>query len=277
MNRLLVIALFCFLTVGFRSIAQETDTALYRKLKISKIYSWVTLPLMPRKADSCKNEEKHLNRLGLITYSKTNYLCFGWSRSDETFITYDHHNRISTIKYLSKEILVSHTSYFYNDNGDVVREVRLFYDPLDTLEMNYAITYDSAFRKTSELVVSKGSKGQEPYTARYGYDSLGRMTSREIWNDAEKKMATYSFKYNAAGLLTSETFEAILPAYSYNQQLFQYDEKGILKKHVSTADNTATEFLFFPNGLLNRLYRYNRFGQMDREYITQYEYFENGN
>jgi hypothetical protein len=262
---------------GFKTNAQEADSALYRKLKISKINSWVKLPTMPRKTDSCKNEVKHLNRQGLITYIKTDYSCFGWSRTDETFITYDEYNRPITYKYLSKDILVSHTSYFYNDHGDIIREIRLFFDPNDTLVMNYTITYDSISRKIREHVVCQGSKGQEPYISTFAYDSTGKIISKTITNEAGEKMASYSYKYNERGQLTSETFESQKPSYSFTQQLFQYDEEGLLKKNINTADNTATEYWFFPNGLVNRLYCYNRFGTMDREYMTQYEYFEDGN
>lgn len=269
MNKIKIISFFFFL-VFFQSNAkaQYADTALFRQLNIVKITSWVKLPMMEKQRDSCLSETRILNEFGKVTYVKTNYNCMGWNRIDETIFTYDQNQNPSDIKYLSNNQIVSHTFFKYNNKGYSIYEKRVYFEPADTFILNYEPKYDKKGLLISERVTSNKDE-QPPYVRKSSYKE-GLISQVDVANDTGEVLAKYNYYYNQDKQLVDETFESLKPKYNYSKELLDYDNGKLIRK-TNTADNTATEFIYYKNGLIYKTFWYNRFGGLERLYYNYYE------
>ena len=269
MNKSKYISLFLFI-VFFQSQAQaqDADTALFRQLKIVKITSWVKLPMMLKQRDTCLSETRTLNDLGKVTYIKTDYNCMGWNRMDETIFTYDKNQNPAEIKYLSNNQIVSHTFFKYNEKGYSIYEKRVYFEPADTFIMYYDPQYDKKGVLLSERVTSNKLE-QPPYLRKSTYKD-GLISQVDIVNDTGEVLAKYNYYYNKDKQLVDETFESFKPSYNYSKELLDYQDGKLFRK-TNTADNTATEFIYYSNGLIYKTMWYNRFGGLERLYYNYYE------
>lgn len=264
--RLFIIVTTCLIS-AINVRAQSADTALLRKYGVVKIESWLKLPMLPRIKDSCLSEERKLNAQGKVTYIKSNYGCMGWERLDETYFTYNPQGLPLEIKLLSNGNILAVTRYAYDNTNSIIHEERYGFEPLDTVIFTYSPVYDKEDRVISERVVSS-SADQPPYTRNLTYKK-DKLVEIKVTSDSNELLARYNYYYNDAGKLTDETFESLKPEYRYSKDLYDYED-GELIRHTNTADNTATEFVYYPNGLIYQTLWYNRFGQLERVYYNFY-------
>ncbi len=269
MNKFKIVALVFFLFVmQLSTLAQYADTALFRQNKITKITSWVKLPMMLKQKDSCLSETRLINKFGGVSYIKTDYNCMGWNRIDETMFTYDESQNPIEIKYLSNNQIVSHTFFKYNEKGYSIYEKRIYFDPADTFILFYEPHYDKKGLLVSEKVTSNKIQHQ-PYTRKPIYKD-GLISQVDVINDTGEVLARYNYFYNRDKQLVDETFEGFKPNYTYSKELLDYDNGKLFRK-TNTSDNTATEFIYHKNGLIYKTFWYNRFGGLERLYYNYYE------
>lgn len=265
-RRLLVIV-FIGLIPLTNARAQSADTALLRKYGVVKIESWLKLPMLPRQKDSCLSEERKMNEQGKVTYIKSNYGCMGWERLDETYFTYNPQGLPLEIKLLSNGNILAVTRYAYDNKNSIIREERYSFEPFDTVIYNYTPVYDKEDRVISERVVSSAAN-QPSYTRNLTYKK-DKLVEIKVTSDSNELLARYNYYYNEAGKLTDETFESLKPEYRYTKDLYDYED-GELIRRTNTGDNTATEFVYYPDGLIYQTLWYNRFGQLERVYYNFY-------
>lgn len=252
------------------SMAQNNDTALYKQLKVEEMKSWVKFPMMIRQKDSCLSETRRFTEFGKVASIRSDYNCMGWNRVDETEFKYSSNHLPSEIKYLSNDVIVNIIKFTYDDQGNVTQEMRITFEPLDTLILTYIPEFDRKGKMVKEKIVSSNPLKQPSYTRLMDYKK-DLLTKVEVVNDTGAVLAKYNYVYNDFGKITDETFESFVPEYSYSKELYDYEQE-VLVRHTNTLENTATEFKYAPNGLAAQTHWYNRFGQLERVYFNHYTY-----
>jgi len=251
------------------------DTALFKELKVKKMWVYVKLPILPTKSlnDSCKVEVYEFDSLQRIRYQLNNVSCYGWSGSTENFNKYDAKSRLMHSKQIM-EGAETNVYYFYNDKNDAIRILQNRPDQPDSFVTINRYVYNKMGKPKTVNVFNIIGLDTAKYILNYDYDSANNI--KTIW--------TYSGDMQ---LIQKETFD-ITPI---SKKLLEFSTEVVLPKRTFTrgwnyynfdaqlfrtqySNNTWTEFVYSENGLLDQSLSYNMEGKLNAWKTYYYEFYE---
>ena len=127
--------------------------------------------------------------------------------------------------------------YFYDENGNLIREERFIIYSDKRKEWANTYTYDENGRC---IRYDMGSYKSEPSYQTYTYDAAGNMISCE-YPSRDGRMTGYFWTYDEAGRMTSVKFNSQQGPPSY---IWDYDAKGMIYKLTRTMPGADLIYSF---------------------------------
>ena len=187
---------------------------------------------------------------------------------------YNEDNQI-TKRYatdLEGNILEKHDLFemVYNENGDI--------EKITEDEFTYSFVYND---DGSLKGYTKFEDTQAVNTITYEYDENGNKAKESSSNAENETVSDTVYTYNEKGLVVSAVFKSLNDTIT-NEINYEYNKDGIVTKQTrKNEQETRTTVYEYKNGVLaketmNVIPSDKSVNTRAREYVTTYEYFENG-
>ncbi|MBI1306469.1 MAG: hypothetical protein GC181_07635 [Bacteroidetes bacterium] len=256
------------------AIAQNDDSTLYKKLRVSRVESWVHVLAFENSNDTCLIEVKEIDSNGLMTYVKHDFHCYGYDEIAETRLKYNESGWPVNIVNHSNDRVTSISKMEYNEHGQVVKEETTYYEPEFVL-LILVHQYFGKPQKPDSMITTEIKNGDTTlYRTTYLYNQKSgkqaRIDVRDISNG--KNISGQVFRYDEKNRLVHD--EYVMYQVYDNDEItnITYNEKNQIVKTKSDINNTAAEFFYQKNGLMFKTLYYNKFEAMDREVWYKYTF-----
>ncbi len=206
--------------------------------------------------------------------------------------------------YDNKEVTYEYYEcYEYNENGQIIKRYatdlegnilekhdvfEISYKENGNIEMisengvNYVFEYDG---KGNPVKYVKLENSVELSSVVFEYDENGNKTKEMLFkpenlNLYDKMVSETTYEYNENGLAVSEKTTSV-NGNVLNEISYEYDENGLVSKRIrKTDDEIRTTVYEYKNGVLAKeTMTLNDLNDAvdEREYVTTYDYYGNGN
>lgn len=206
--------------------------------------------------------------------------------------------------YDNKEVTYEYYEcYEYNENGQITKRYatdlegnvlekhdffEIFYKENSDIEMisengiNYVFEYDG---KGNPVKYIKLQNSVELNTVLFEYDENGNKIKEMLFkpenlNLDDKMVSETTYEYNENGLAVSEKTTSV-NGNVLNEISYEYDENGLVSKRIRKTDNEirTTVYEYKKGVLVKETMTLSDLSDDDgeREYVTTYEYYGNGN
>jgi len=270
MKNIVAVGMAILFFVG--AFAQQNDTMLLRKLKVTEIEKFQRVHALLGTNDTCLMEYKKLNKYGLDTFLFTDFGCSGYKQKN---VVRSQYNERKVIRQ------------FFEQNGKKYGEVTYKYNgKTDVLSSKTAIeatsgketvtTYTYYKKKRAKLVDStritvKNEETTNIFLTRNTYDKKKRLVSSTTEDGTGQKIQETVNIRGADGKIESTANATFMEKPTFVQTFYKYDQEG---RVVETNDthNRQNIFLYTTDGLLSNIMGYNAKGELEVEFIYKYTF-----
>lgn len=262
------------LAFAFTGYAQNSDSTLYRTHKVKKVVTRLKLPLLAHSNDTCTYIVQKVNEYGLLTSLYQNNNCLGWGTVAETLFEYDSLQRLVGIESLVNDKVQSVIQFELDSFGRIlVERLKYFGDEIEertTTTMYFGVgkMEDSSMATThfgDQIIVRKTVNF-------YANQKLVKAEVRD--GDTDKMVSMLVMKYLENGKLFRYEYTDFESYDNDEVTEYKYNEEDQLSRSDDILYGTAGDFYYYKNGLLGKVFYYNKFGQMDKEMLHEYEFYE---
>lgn len=221
---------------------------------------------------------------------------------------YDENNRLVEELLKNNRGEVSHYSYEYDENGNMILEIRYFsYDNGETIKWHFEDTY--TYDENGNCIEFYETRNGEPWVRySYAYDELNRLIEEKYYSPVDKLNSYYTYEYTdntqkhiayTFGKLSygyiktfDENGNQIRYDYYYEDKANYMDaESGDYKTWVYDAEGRVLEYAKYESGTLtmkevntyectydqnDKLIEMKTYHNGELEYKTEFIYDENG-
>jgi hypothetical protein len=217
---------------------------------------------------------QQVNEFGLLTSLYQNSNCLGWGTAVETLFEYDSLRRLVGIQSLVNDKVQSVIKFELDSFGRILTE-RLAYFGDEVEERTTNTVYFGKGRLEDSSVATTQFEGQQIVRRTKNFYDNQKLVKTEVRDgESDKMVSMVVMKYQKDGKLFRYEYTDFESFDSDEVTEYKYNEEGQLSRSDDILYGTAGDFYYYKNGLLGKVFYYNKFGQMDKEMLHEYEFYE---
>jgi len=260
-----------FLTTTFTHAVNE-DSSYFRKYKVTNVKVMLRLPMLINKTDTCLFREREINDKGLTTKMIMDNGCLGYESRVETSYTYDERDNIVGIQVMENDKIQALVSYEFDSLNREVKEVYRWFEPYPDSSTNIT-TYSSMDKEFDSLVTMTFVQGDTLINKRKYFWNNGKKIKIAEFNGVTGKQVSQTiFKYDLQNRLSRYEYSNF-EEYDVDQvTTYTYNDKGRVYRTEDVLNEMKAEFYYYHSGLKGKSFYYNKFGDLEREELYEYEF-----
>lgn len=232
------------------------------------------LPMLINKTDTCLYRERHIDKNGLTSTLIVDNNCLGYSTKMVTDYTYDDDGRVIGIRVLENDKIQVLVSYEFDDLGREVKEIYKWFDPFPDSSVNVT-SYSSYEEQYDSAVTTTYVQGDTITTIRkYEWNGAKKSKVKEFNGETGKQVSQTVFKYDLENRLSRYEFSHFEEYDVDDVTTYTYNDKGRIFRTEDILNDTKAEFYYYHSGLKGKSFYYNKFGDLEREELYEYEFYE---
>ncbi len=261
-------------TLCISALAQDNETDALLKANVKEMRLKQLVHAFSNKKDSCLLDIKKYNEVGKLTYSKRDLICLGWNSSEEFQYTYIDGNMMEMTLTRDGKLFARNEYIYTKKSEDPESTISYLQETGDTIYTDFKYFKNRKGRLDSTYsyeLMPDGTQRLRRNIIRYDKeDNVVQMSNALA---GEEVIDMVSYERGEKGEMLGMAYTTYGDNPKFVQTYYVYNEDDKIAKTTDTRNRTQLYF-YTPKGLLNNVLTYNGKGELEVEFIYEYEFFK---